>query len=306
MTYRTILAAGAALLLATQAASAKELKSIGISVGSLGNPYFISIVKAVKAEAAKINPSVQVNAVSSDYDLGKQSNQMDNFIASGVDLILLAAADPHAIEASVKRAQKAGIVVVAVDVEAAGADATVQTDNTAAGRISCAYLAEKLGGKGNVIIQNGPQVSSIIARVKGCKESLAKSPAIKIVSDNQNGLVSREGGLNVMSGDLTRFTDLQGVFTVDDPQAVGANLAAVQLHRKDFIITSVDGSPDIVNALKTDTLVQASASQDPAEEGRLGTQIGYGLMNGKQPAQKVTLLQPTLVTRQNVGSYKGW
>jgi ribose transport system substrate-binding protein len=206
----------------------------------------------------------------------------------------------------VKRAEAAGIVVIAVDVEAAGADATVQTDNLAAGRVSCAYLADRINGKGNVIIQNGPQVSSIIARVKGCKESLAGHPGIKILSDNQNGLVSREGGLNVMSGDLTRFSDIQAVFTVDDPQAVGANLAATQLHRSDFIITSVDGAPDIVNALKSKTLIQASASQDPAEEGKRGVDIGYGLMNGKSPAQKVTLLAPSLVTRDNVAQYKGW
>lgn len=305
MSFRSLLGASAMVLFLGQTADAKDLNKIGISVGSLGNPYFISIVNAVKAEAAKINPSATVNAVSSDYDLGKQSTQMDNFIASGVDLILLAAADPKAIAASVKRAQAAGIVVVAVDVEASGADATVQTDNYAAGKISCAFLADKVG-HGNVIIQNGPQVSSIIARVKGCKESLAKHPDIKIVSDNQNGLVSRDGGMNVMTGDLTRFSDLQGVFTVDDPQAIGANLAARQLHRSNFIITSVDGSPDIVDALKTDTLVQASASQDPRAEGRLGTDIGYALMNGKPPAQKVMLLAPTLVTRENVGSYKGW
>lgn len=306
MSFRTLLAAGAALLLIGQAASAKDLKSVGISVGSLGNPYFISMVNSVKREAQKINPNAAVNAVSSDYDLGKQSNQIDNFIASGVDMILLAAADPNAIAASVKRAEAAGIVVIAVDVEAAGADATVQTDNLAAGRVSCAYLVDRINGKGNVIIQNGPQVSSIIARVKGCKESLAGHPGIKILSDNQNGLVSREGGLNVMSGDLTRFSDIQAVFTVDDPQAVGANLAAAQLHRSDFIITSVDGAPDIVNALKSKTLIQASASQDPAEEGKRGVDIGYGLMNGKSPAQKVTLLAPSLVTRDNVGQYKGW
>ena len=59
----------------------------------------------------------------------------------------------------VKRAQAAGIVVVAVDVAAAGADATVQTNNIQAGEIACQYIADKLGGKGGkVIIQNGPQV----------------------------------------------------------------------------------------------------------------------------------------------------
>ena len=52
----------------------------------------------------------------------------------------------------------------------------VQTDNVQAGEIACQYIVDHTGGKGNVIIQNGPQVSSVIDRVNGCKAVLAKSP----------------------------------------------------------------------------------------------------------------------------------
>lgn len=294
------------LAFGAHAAYAKDLHAVGISVGSLGNPYFLSLVKGATDSAHAINPDARVFAVSSDYDLGKQSSQIDNFIASGVDLILLAAADPHAIGAAVKRAKAAGIVVVAVDVEADGADATIQTDNKQAGRLSCAFLASAIGGRGAVIIQNGPQTSSVIERVDGCKESLAKHPDIRILSDNQNGKISRDGGLDVMMGYLTRFPDFQGLFTVADPQAIGSNLAARQLRRRGIVITSVDGSPDVVDALKTDTLIQATASQNPAEQGFLGVRTGYDLMNGKKPVQDVTLLPPQLVDRKNVASYKGW
>ncbi len=168
---------------------------------------------------------------------------------------------------AIKRAQAAGVVVVAVDVAAAGADATVQTNNVQAGEIACQYLADKINGKGNVIIENGPQVSSVIERVKGCKEVLAKHPDIKILSDDQDGKGSREGGMNAMQGYLTRFPDIAGVFTINDPQAIGSDLAAKQLNRTGIVITSVDGAPDIVPALKGTTLVQASASQDPTEIG---------------------------------------
>lgn len=255
-------------------AHARELRTVGVSVGSLGNPYFLSLVKGATDAAHKINPNAQVSAVSSDYDLGKQSSQIDNFIASGVDLILLAAADPHAVSAAVGRAKAAGIAVVAVDVEADGADATIQTDNTQAGRVSCAFLASAIGGKGHVIIQNGPQTSSVIERVNGCKESLAKYPDITILSDNQNGKISRDGGMDVMMGYLTRYPDFQGLFTVSDPQAIGSDLAAHQLKRTGIVITSVDGSPDAVTALKADTLIAATASQSPAEQGTLGVQTG--------------------------------
>ncbi|WP_175691883.1 substrate-binding domain-containing protein, partial [Burkholderia anthina] len=187
-----LFAAGAAQL--AQAAD-KPLKSIGITVGSLGNPYFVTVVKGAEAQAKAINPNVKVTAISADWDLNKQFTQIDNFIAAHVDLILLNAADPKAILPAVKKAQAAGIAVVAVDVAAAGADATVQTNNVKAGELACDYLVKKIGGKGNVIIENGPQVSAVIDRVNGCKGVLAKNPGIKLLSSDQNGNGSRDGGL---------------------------------------------------------------------------------------------------------------
>ena len=202
------------------------------------------------------------------------------------DLILVNAADPRAIAPAVKRAQAAGIPVIAVDVAAAGADATVQTDNTRAGEIACQFMAEKMGGKGNVIIENGPQVSAVIDRVNGCKAALAKAPAIKILSSDQDAKGSREGGMNAMQGYLTRFPDIQGVFTINDPQAIGTDLAARQLNRSGIVITSVDGAPDIVGALKGPTQVQASASQDPYTMGKLAVQIGDGIIKRQEAGER--------------------
>jgi ribose transport system substrate-binding protein len=290
---------------AAQAAE-KPLKSIGITVGSLGNPYFVTIVKGAEAKARQINPNVKVTSVSADYDLNKQFTQIDNFISAHVDMILLNAADPKAIEPAVRKAEAAGIVVVAVDVAAAGASATVQTNNVQAGQIACDYIAKKLNGHGNVIIENGPPVSAVVDRVKGCKAVLAKESGIKILSDDQDAKGSREGGMNAMQGYLTRFPKIDAVFTINDPQAVGSDLAAKQLQRKNIVITSVDGAPDIETALKTDTLVQASASQDPWAMAQTAVDVGYGIMNGKTLANPMTLLPSTLVTRDSVSSYKGW
>lgn len=307
MLKRKTLSAILALSLAAGAgiAEARDLKSIGITVGSLGNPFFVTIAKGAEAKAKEINPNVKVLAVSADYDLNKQFTQIDNFIASGVDLILLNAADAKAIEPAVRKAQKAGIAVIGVDVAAAGADATVQTNNVQAGEVACQYIVDKTGGKGNVIIQNGPQVSAVIDRVKGCKSVLAKAPGIKVLSDDQDGKGSREGGMDVMLGHLTRFQQIDAVFTINDPQAIGTSLAAKQLKRK-TIITSVDGAPDIENALKSDTLVEASASQDPWAMAQKAVEIGVGVLNGKKPSSPMMLLPSTLITRDNVGNYKGW
>ncbi len=306
MFHRKLVVAGIALALASGFAQAREIKSVGVTVGSLGNPFFVTIAKGAEAKVKELNPNAKVLAVSADYDLNKQFTQIDNFIAAGVDMILLNAADPKAIEPAVKKAQKAGIAVVGVDVAAAGADATVQTDNVQAGRIACEHIVKRLNGQGNVIIQNGPQVSAVVDRVKGCKAVFAAAPGIKVLSDDQDGKGSREGGMNVMLGHLTRFPKLDAVFTINDPQAIGTDLAARQLKRKGIVITSVDGAPDIENALKTDTQVEASASQDPWAMAQQAIVIGNDMLNGKRPANPMVLIPSTLVTRDNVTSYKGW
>ena len=303
---KTALLAGVALCIAAGTASAKDLNAIGVTLGNMGNPFFVALANGAEAKAKQINPNVKVTTVSADYDLNKQFNQVDNFIAAGVDMILINAVDPKAIVSSIKRAQAAGIVVVGVDVAAAGADAVVQTNNVQAGEIACQYIVDKLGGKGNVIIQNGPQVSAVIDRVNGCKEVLAKASGIKILSDDQDAKGSREGGLNVMQGHLTRFPDIAAVFTINDPQAIGSDLAAKQLNRTGIVITSVDGAPDIEAALKGNTMVQASASQNPYAIAQKGVEVGYEIMNGKKPAEPMVLLPSTLVTRDNVKDYKGW
>jgi len=294
----------AALL--SQGVQARELKSVGMTMGSLGNPYFVTLTEGAKAKVLELNPNAKITSVSADYDLSKQFTQIDNFISAGVDLILLNAVDPSAIESAIKKARKAGIVVVAVDVNAKGVDATVQTDNVEAGKLACQFIIDKLSGKGNVIIENGPQVTSVTDRVTGCKSALAAAPDIKVLSDDQDAKGSREGGLNAMQGYLTRFPKIDGLFAINDPQAIGSDLAARQLKRSGIIITSVDGAPDIENALKTESSIQASASQDPWAMAQQAVMVGNDILNEKKPAEAVTLLTPKLITRDNIGEYKGW
>jgi ribose transport system substrate-binding protein len=109
-----------------------------------------------------------------------------------------------------------------------------------------------------------------------------------------------------MQNHLTRFPKIDAVFAINDPQAVGIDLAARQLKRKGIVITSVDGAPDIETALKGDTQVQASASQDPYAIAQKAVELGQDIINGKKPANPMTLLPSTLITRDNVKDYKGW
>ncbi|MBD9528601.1 ABC transporter substrate-binding protein [Paracoccus sp. PAR01] len=287
--------------------AAKDLNSVGISVGLLGNPFFVATIKGIEDAAKKINPNVQVTSVSADYDLNKQVGQIDSFIAAGVDIIMLNAVDAAAIAPAVKRARDAGVVVAAFDVSAPGSDVTVMTDNVMAGTKACDYITEHLGGKGNVVIVNGPASSSILDRVKGCKEAFAKHPDIKVLSDDQNAQGSRDGGLNVGQNLLTRFDKIDGVFAINDPTAIGFALAAKQAGRSEFIITAVDGAPDIEGELKSgDGLIKASASQDPYTMAGQALDLGYKVLQGEKPEKDTVLLEPELITKDNIEGYKGW
>ena len=146
----------------------------------------------------------------------------------------------------------------------------------------------------------------MIDRVNGCKEVLGQYPGIEILSDSQNGKGSREGGLEVMIGLLTANPELDGVFTINDPQAIGADLAAKQLGRTDLFITSVDGAPDIEQALKSETLIEASSAQDPYKMAQMAVEVGYQIMQGNKPEQDTILIPSDLITRDNVDEYKGW
>jgi ribose transport system substrate-binding protein len=218
------------------------------------------------------------------------------------------AVDPKAIEPAVKKAQAAGMIVAAFDVAAAGADVTVMTDNVKAGTLACQYIVDHLPNKtGDVLIVNGPQVSSVTDRVKGCQEVFAANPGIKVLSYDQDAKGSRDGGFAVAQSLLTRFAKVDAVFAINDPTAIGVNLAAKQLGRKEFFITAVDGAPDIEVELKDpNSLIKASSSQDPYVMAGQSLELAAGILNGKKPEKSVILLDPVLITADNIGTYKGW
>jgi len=294
--------------LAVPSHAQSKLKAVAVTVGDLGNPFFVQIAHGAQAEAKKINPSVKFSAESSNYDVNNQTNQMDNFVSSGVSLILLNAADSKGIAPAVLRAKAAGIVVIAVDVGAeGGVDATVTSNNKQAGQLDGQYVADRLKGKGNLVIVNGPPVTAVTDRVAGFLEEIKKQPGMKILSQDQNAGGSRDGGLRVMSDLLTAFKKIDAVFAINDPSAIGCDLAAKQAQRKDFFIVGVDGAPDIVPFLKDkESLVAASAAQDPFTMAGKAVDIGNDILNGKKPDQPLTLIPVELITKENVDQYKGW
>jgi ribose transport system substrate-binding protein len=286
-----------------------KLNSVGVTVGDLSNPFFVVMAEGAEQEAKKIGgDNVRVTTVSSGYDLNQQFNQLENFVAADTDVIVLNAADSKGIRPAVDRARAAGSVVVAVDTGVeADVDATVTTNNLQAGEVSCQYIADRLQGKGNIVIVNGPPVTSVIERVDGCLDVLSKYPKLKILSKDQNAEGSRDGGLRVMSDLLTTFPDIDAVFAINDPSGVGADLAANQAKRDDFFIVGVDGAPEAIEAIASeDSVYAATATQDPRGMAQTAVEVGNKVRQGQKLESEDILIPVKLITKENVDTAEGW
>ncbi len=288
-------------------ANARDL-TIGVLLGDLGNPFFEQIGRGVEDAAARlVGPNARVTVRSSGFDFDRQLVQIDAFIKDHVDLLILNAVDTQKVGPAVRRARDAGIVVVAIDVSAEGADATVTSDNRDAGRLACDYLTKRLGGEGDMLLMNGPPTSSIVERVEGCRSVLSAYPKVRILEYGEDCGGSVEGGLAYMTEMLTKYPHIDAVFAVNDLIGIGADIAADWDGRNEFFIVSVDGSPPAVAALKDpDTRVVASVAQRPRQMAEKAVSLGLQLFDGEAIAQNVVEMPVELISRGNVGVYPGW
>ena len=281
-----------------------EVEMVGLMLQDISNPFFAVMQDSMQQAAEQ--DGFQVNVQDGRQDLGQQNDQVDALIQQGADLILLNAVDSAGIASAVARAQAAGIPVVAVDVDAQGADAAVTTDNVEAGRQSCQALVDEIGGSGNILIIEGTPTSAPQDRVKGCEEVLAANPGVQVVG-RQAGKNDRDSGLQLATDMLTANQDVKGIFAINDPEGLGADLAVQQAGRSGIVITGVDGSPEAVKALQDpNSNFFATPAQDPGGMVLEALEVGRGIVAGNPPAERITLLAPELVTRDTVGSYEGW
>lgn len=293
------------LCLPASAQPSKKIESIGLMVQDMSNPFFSAMDRGAKRAAQAIG--AKVNTQDAQLDLANQNTQIDAFIQQGVNLIVISAVNEAGIEPAIARAREAGIIVIAVDTPAKGADAVVMTDAVQAGEKSCEYLFTKLGGKGNVLLVDGTPIQTIIDRINGCKKVAEKFPGIKIVGQ-QASKNDRASGLMVTTDMLTANPDVTGIFGMNDPSALGAVLAVEQAGKaSQIVVTGVDGSPEAVAELKREgSPFIGTATQAPGKMVEEAVKIAQDIVNGKPPAEKTILIPSVLVTRDNVNQYSGW
>ncbi len=290
------------------ASNPAKLQSIGISVADLGNPYFVQLIESATSRAETlVGQPVKMLIRSDAYDLKRQITQLNYFIEQDVDLSVLTAPDEEDIGPTIAKAQRAGIKVIAVDVKARGADATITTDNIQAGVIACEYLAKRMNYQGNMVIINGVAVSSVVERVAGCKSAIHAYPKIVLLNDQLNGTGSIDGGMKAMTYLMEAYPQIDSVFSINDPTALGAVRAAKQAGRDDFVLASVDGAPFAVKIIKSGkSNWAATAMQKPTLMAEKAIEIGYQLLQAKKVEPNYILIPAELAAQEIESQSNAW
>lgn len=281
----------------SQTTSNANQRTIGVSLLTLGNPFFRDMGDAMTAEAAKHNMTVQL--VSADTDKAKQRDQVKDFIVAKVSAIILTPADSRAVGTAIAEANAAGIPVFTADVASLSPEAKVvshiATDNFGGGKMAGEAVVEGLDGKGKVAVIDHPEVESVILRTKGFNEVVSKHPGIQVVATLPGG-GERDRSFKVTQDILQSHPDINAIFCINDPSALGA-VAALESANKlaQVKVVGFDGQPEAKLAIR-DGKIFADAMQDPAEIGKLSIQAVAKHLNGEQ-VEAVTLI-PTRLYKQ--------
>ena len=245
---------------------AKTSKVIGVSLLTRAHVFYKDLEEGLKTEAAKNGYELIITA--GEFDLGKQSAQIEDFITRKVDAIIVCPVDSRGIGPAVKKANEAKIPVFTADIAAQEGDVVchIASDNVAGGRLAGEYLAKLLGGKGTVAIIGQPTVTSVLDRVQGFKEAISKFPEIKIVAD-VNGEGLRDKAMQAASDILQAHPDLSGIFGINDDSALGALDAVQQFKRSGVNIVGYDATPPAVDAIIKGTELKADVIQYPKKIG---------------------------------------
>lgn len=270
--------------------SSNEKKgTIGVSVLTLTNPFFKEIGDAIKDEAGK--NGYDVNLTAGELDAAKQRDQVNDFIVKKVKAIVLCPCDSKAIGTSIQAANKAGIPVFTADIASLDKTAKVvshiATDNYAGGKLAAKGMIEAINGKGKIAIISHPEVESGMMRTKGFKEVIAGAKGIKIVAELP-GNGDRAQSFKVAQDILEKNPDLDGIFAINDPSALGVVAALEKINKVGKVkIIGFDGQKEAKQAIKEGKIF-ADSIQFPDKIGRITVQSIMKYMSGeKVPAQNL-------------------
>ncbi|MFJ2479530.1 sugar ABC transporter substrate-binding protein [Pseudomonas sp. NPDC087598] len=282
---------------------------IGVSMSQFDDTWLTYLRESMDKKAKSYPDGVQLQFEDARSDVVKQLSQVESFISQKVDAIVVNPVDTAATRKITEAAVKAGIPLVYVnrrpdDLKLPKGVVTVASNDLEAGEMQMQYLAEKLGGKGEIVILLGDLANnSTTNRTKGVKEVLAKYPNIKIEQE-QTGIWLRDKGMTLVNDWLTQGRRFDAVVSNNDEMAIGAAMALQQagVEKGSVLIAGVDGTPDGLNAIKKGNMA-VSVFQDA--KGQADGSIDTAVKMAKNEAVEQNVWVPyRLITPENVDTFK--
>lgn len=253
--------------------------TIGLSLSTLNNPFFVSVEEGV-IQAAEEGGS-QVQSLDAQDDSAKQLNDVNDLIQQQVDVLLINPVDSAAIGPAVESANAAGIPVITIDRDSDGGQVVtlVASNNVEGGEMAANYIVDQLGEGAKVVQLEGTPGASA-TRERGQGFANVAEGSLDLV-DSQTANFNRAEGLAVMENILQAHHDIEAVFSQNDEMALGAieaiNAAGLQ---DDMIVIGFDGTEDAIQSI-SDGELTATIAQQPEEMGRLAVQAAYDFYQGK-------------------------
>jgi ribose transport system substrate-binding protein len=276
----------------------KDTTRIGVTVYDMSS--FITAGKEGMDTYAKAN-NIELLWNSANNDVSTQASQVDSLINQGVDAIIVVPAQADSLGPQVASAKAKGIPLLAVNaaLESKDLSGNVQPDDVAAGAQEMQMMADRLGGKGNIVVLQGPLGGSgEINRGKGIDQVLAKYPDIKVLAkDTANW--KRDEAVNKTKNWISSFgPQINGVVAQNDDMGLGALQALKEAGRTDVPIVGIDGIEDGLNAVKSGEFIGTSL-QNGTVELSAGLAVANALIKKEQVKTDPIYIMPA-ITKDNV------
>jgi ribose transport system substrate-binding protein len=278
-------------------AANSDTTRIGVTVYDMSS--FITAGKEGMDTYAKAN-NIELVWNSANNDVSTQASQVDSLINQGVSAIIVVPVQADSLGPQVASAKEKGIPLLAVNaaLETPDLAGNVQPDDVAAGEQEMQMMADRLGGRGNIVILQGPLGGSgEINRGKGIDNVLAKYPDIKVLAkDTANW--KRDEAVNKMKNWISGFGDqINGVVAENDDMGLGA-LQALKESGRTVPIVGIDGIEDGLNAVKSGEFIGTSL-QNGTVELSAGLAVANALAKGEDVNTEPVYIMPA-ITQENV------
>ncbi|WNS78778.1 substrate-binding domain-containing protein [Domibacillus sp. DTU_2020_1001157_1_SI_ALB_TIR_016] len=258
----------------------KKLK-IGFQASGLETEYIAKLADSMEKAAEEMN--VDLTVMDGNYDLATNISQLETLKSQQVDAIVVNALDAEALNSTVNSIVDSGIPVIGVTASLTAEKLTsyVGSPDVTGGEMAAKEVVNALGGKGNIVIFEGPVgISAQIDRREGIYKVLDENSGIKVIAEKTANW-SRSEAMSLMENWIQKYgDDIDGVIAQNDEMALGA-LNALKAKKIDIPVVGIDGIADAQKAVENGEMV-ATIFQNAEAQGEKAVEAAVKAAKGEK------------------------